>query len=80
MVALLFSGADGTYAHDTLGTRFSLDEPDAIDLTYPVPAKFTTSVPVTADSAPPANSNGSLTRRSGWSLRDISTSLWSTTG
>jgi hypothetical protein len=43
----LARGADGTYAPDTLGTRFSLDEPDAIDLTYPVPAKFTTGVPVT---------------------------------
>ena len=43
----LARGADGTYAPDTLCTRFSLDEPDAIDLTYPLPAKFTTDVPVT---------------------------------
>ena len=43
----LARGTGGTYAPDTLATEFFFDKPDAIDLTYPVPAEFTTGVPVT---------------------------------
>jgi hypothetical protein len=41
----LVRGAGGSYDAGTLGARFNLDA-DSIDLTYPVPASFTTGRPV----------------------------------